>query len=91
MKNQKTYSLTRILLHWLIAIVVIGLFASGYWMVDLDYYHEWYTKAPYVHKAIGILLFIALILASFIRLFTTKPQYDSSLSPLEKRSAKLVQ
>ena len=91
MKNQKTYSLTRILLHWLIAIVVIGLFASGYWMVDLDYYHEWYTKAPYVHKAIGLLLFIALILASFIRLFTTKPQYDSSLSPLEKRSAKLVQ
>ncbi len=91
MSPQSTYSLTRILLHWLIAIIVIGLFASGFWMVELDYYHEWYTKAPFAHKAVGILLAFFLILATGVRLLTSKPKYDSTLSPLEKLSAKLVQ
>ena len=91
MNPQKSYSLTRIILHWLIAAVVIGLFASGYWMVELDYYSSWYTKAPFAHKAVGVLLFIVLLAASLIRLFTSKPEYDSSLSRIEKLSAKAVQ
>ena len=91
MSPQSTYSLTRTLLHWLIAIIVIGLFASGYWMVDLDYYNNWYTKAPFAHKAIGIILFLVLLVTSLIRLLTNKPDYDTSLSVVEKRSAKLVQ
>ena len=91
MSPQSTYSLTRILLHWLIAIIVIGLFASGFWMVELDYYDQWYTKAPFAHKAVGVLLLFILLLATCVRFLTTKPEYDSSLSPLEKLSAKLVQ
>ena len=32
------YGLVSVLLHWLVALVVFGLFALGYWMVDLNYY-----------------------------------------------------
>lgn len=33
-----TYGLVAVLLHWLIAAVVVGLFALGLWMVELTYY-----------------------------------------------------
>ena len=91
MVTVKTYSYIRIFLHWFIAFSVFGLFASGYWMVDLDYYNTWYTKAPFAHKAVGVILLFILLITSLIRLFTDKPKYDSSLSNLEKLSAKTVQ
>ncbi len=91
MSPKNTYPLSRIVVHWLIAAIVIGLFASGYWMVELDYYDTWYTKAPFAHKAIGVLLFIIIFVSTLLRCFTKKPQYQSSLSTLEKRSAKIVQ
>jgi len=41
-RNSATrYGTVAITLHWLVAAVIVGLFALGYWMVDLDYYHEW--------------------------------------------------
>ncbi|HCW96870.1 MAG TPA: cytochrome b, partial [Pseudomonas sp.] len=36
------YGLVSVLLHWLIAAAVFGLFGLGLWMVGLDYYSSWY-------------------------------------------------
>jgi cytochrome b561 len=55
------YGLISIALHWLVALTVFGLFALGYWMVDLDYYSSWYKTAPELHKSIGILLFMVML------------------------------
>lgn len=56
-KNTKqSYGVVSIAIHWLSAIAVIGLFALGYWMVDLNYYSEWYRTGPHIHKSIGLLL-----------------------------------
>lgn len=51
------YGLVAVFIHWLVALVVVGLFLLGYWMVDLTYYHDWYKRAPDIHRAVGILLF----------------------------------
>lgn len=55
------YSATRKLLHWLSAAVVIGLFVSGLWMVELGYYDAWYQRAPAWHVNVGVLLFVATL------------------------------
>lgn len=55
------YGLVSILLHWLVAITVFGLFGLGYWMVGLDYYSAWYKAAPHLHKSIGLLLFAVML------------------------------
>lgn len=52
----KNYNVLARAIHWLSAVVVIGMFAVGLWMVDLSYYSEWYRTAPHWHKSIGILL-----------------------------------
>ena len=40
--NKQQYGLISKGLHWLSALAVFVLFGLGYWMVDLDYYSEWY-------------------------------------------------
>ena len=52
------YGLVSVLLHWLIAAAVFGLFGLGLWMVGLDYYSSWYRTAPDLHKGIGVLAFL---------------------------------
>ena len=47
-------------------------------MVDLDYYDEWYHRAPELHKSIGILLMAAMIFRFFWNHFQTRP--DSLLT-----------
>jgi len=74
-RNSATrYGTVAITLHWLVAAVIVGLFALGYWMVDLDYYHEWYKQAPDIHRSVGILLFATMALRVFWRLMNAKPE-----------------
>ena len=42
--------------HWLSALLVIGLFLLGQWMIDLDYYHKWYRDSTMLHMSFGIVL-----------------------------------
>lgn len=49
-------------IHWLVAVAVFGLFGLGYWMVDLTYYDEWYRTGPDIHRSIGILLLMVMVL-----------------------------
>jgi len=56
------------------AIVVFAMFGLGLWMVELSYYDSWYHDAPYIHKAVGILLLFTLIFRFGWRLSNTRPQ-----------------
>ncbi|MGL6261809.1 cytochrome b [Vibrio sp. WXL210] len=87
MKAVTQYNLVSRLLHWVSAIVFIGMFAVGLWMVDLSYYSEWYRTAPHWHKSIGVLI-VTLTLIRFLwnRLLPT-PEIDGS--PLIKTAAHL--
>lgn len=65
-KNSASrYGLLAIVLHWVIALGVIGLFVLGLWMDGLDYYDKYYREAPHIHKSIGVLL-ISLVILRFI-------------------------
>ena len=71
--SKDSYGLISKLLHWLSAIIIIGLFASGKWMEDLDYYSEWYTAAPFWHKSIGLLLLSIALFRLFWKIRTPAP------------------
>ena len=88
--DANNYGAVSIVLHWLMAIVIVGLFALGYWMRGLSYYDEWYRLGPYIHKSIGILLAMTLVLRVSWRLSNTTPRDADSLKAWEKRSAHLV-
>ncbi len=72
--NEHSYGLVAILLHWLIAIGLVALFASGLWMTTLDYYHPWYHKAPALHISVGVVVTLLVLLRIFWSLFSHSPQ-----------------
>lgn len=59
--TKDSYGVVAILLHWIMAILIVGLFVLGVYMVDLDYYSKWYNAAPWWHKSLGMVTFFSLI------------------------------
>ncbi len=73
-KNTKVgYGIISISLHWVMAILIIGLFFLGQYMVELDYYDSLYQIAPWWHKSLGLSVFVLLIIRLFWRLKNDTP------------------
>ncbi|MGF2733526.1 cytochrome b [Marinobacter sp. DUT-1] len=70
--STERYGSVAIFIHWLVAAAVIGLFALGYWMVDLSYYDDWYRRGPDIHRSVGILLLAVMVIRVIWR-FTNPP------------------
>lgn len=72
-KSSATWSAGIRILHWLSAIMILALLALGWWMVDLDYYHAWYHKAPLWHRSLGISLIALTLLRLALRSMQGRP------------------
>lgn len=83
------YGVVSRLFHWLMALAIFGTFGLGLWMVDLDYYSPYYHSAPSVHKAIGILLLIALAARFVWRVANVKPS-EAHFTPFERVSSHIA-
>ncbi|MDD5394764.1 MAG: cytochrome b [Thiothrix sp.] len=57
-----TYGWVSILLHWGMAVALIGMYCVGTYMVDLEYYDRLYHTLPTLHKATGVVLGALLLL-----------------------------
>ena len=65
-------------LHWLMALLVIGLTALGLWMTSLTYYSPYYTSAPFWHKSLGLVFAALLVLRLIWRAATPSPGHLAS-------------
>jgi len=75
LRNTTTsYGFVSIGLHWLMAAAIFAMFALGYWMTTLTYYDRWYHEGPDIHKAIGVLLLLALFFRLAWRLINIRPE-----------------
>lgn len=83
------FGLVTRLLHWLLAIAILGLFGLGYWMVTLDYTSPYYTSAPAWHEAIGILVLLLMTLRVGWRFANVDPD-AAHLSRLERLASKAM-
>jgi cytochrome b561 len=63
-----------IILHWVMALAIFGLFALGLWMTTLDYYDAWYHRAPDIHKSVGMLMLFLLFFRLAWVAFSIKPE-----------------
>lgn len=91
LKNTKSsYGLVAVVLHWVIAIGVFGLFGLGLWMVDLTYYDSWYKAAPDLHRSIGVIVVALMVLRLAWRLLNPPPNALKTHSFWERRAAHLV-
>lgn len=70
---MQKFSISMRLLHWLSALLVVGLFGVGLWMRSLSYYDPLYQVLPFWHKSVGFLLLFLILIRLFVRVVTTQP------------------
>lgn len=85
--TNDAYGLVSVLLHWGMALALVGLFATGLYMTDLTYYDSLYNILPWWHKGIGLLIFGLLLVRILWRLSNPKPQTPATHKPWEKTLA----
>ena len=89
--TNSTFGSVSIAMHWLSAVVIIGQFCFGLYMLSLDYYDPDYKVLPHYHKSIGILFGILLVFRLIWKKFNPHPQHVEGITPLETRLADWTQ
>lgn len=88
LNNLKQFGILSKAFHWLSAMAVFFLFGLGYWMMELDYYSQWYQTAPHWHESVGILLAIFTLLRIVTKKVQQQPTPLPNHSKLELMQAK---
>jgi cytochrome b561 len=89
--TEKNFGLVTIMIHWVMAFIIIGLFILGKYMLDLDYYDAYYQIAPWWHKSFGLLIFLLLLCRIIWKLVNPKVEPLQSYKNYEIKLAKIIQ
>ena len=81
------YGLISILIHWISAFTVFGLFGVGLYMMSLSYYDPLYQSLPWWHKSIGLTLFAATLFRLLWKAINPKTAHLPELSKTTVRLA----
>lgn len=88
--TAERFGLVTKLIHWVIALLILGLTWLGWYMVDLSYFDPWSQDALLVHKSLGmIVLGLALFKVVWLLLSPT-PEPLPTLKDWEHMSSKLA-
>lgn len=88
--TQLRYGAVSKSLHWLVALLILGLAWLGWYMVDLDYYNRWYYDALNSHKALGMLALILALGKLLWSLYSRPPDLSQALRDWERILARFT-
>jgi cytochrome b561 len=91
LKNSaERYGLVTKLLHWTIALAILGLIALGWYMVDLTYYDPWYHKTLSLHRVLGLGVLAAAIFFLLWQRVSRPPALPASIPRAQQLAAAAV-
>ncbi len=88
--TQSNFGWVTIITHWLLAVLIVGLYLLGDYMIDLGYYDEWYTLAPKIHEAVGILVLAFMFFRVIWKIINTEPTPPASNSSFVNLASKIA-
>lgn len=89
LNTPNRYGWGSILLHWSMALSIIGLYPLGLYIESLDYYDPAYRTVPMWHKSIGLLV-LGLLLIRFIWRIANPPPLALPQPAAMLKLAKLI-
>ena len=89
--SNNTFGLVTIVLHWLLAIIIIGQFIFGLYMLSLSYYDPNYHSLPFYHKSIGIVFAFLLLIRIVWTCINPRPLPASNAPQWQSRLAVFLQ
>jgi cytochrome b561 len=88
--TTNAYGWIAIVVHWLMAIAIFGMFGLGLYMVELTYYDSLYKTLPYIHKSVGLILAAVLLFRFLWKMTNARPEAISGMSRIEKWAARIT-
>lgn len=94
LRNTKHgYGAVLIVLHWVMALLLIGLFFLGWYMTGLTYYDPLYNVTVELHESFGVLVLVLAVVRVLWAVLDHRPALSASLRAWEQvgaRAAHLV-
>jgi len=91
LKNTtESFGWLSIFLHWLLALVLIAMYFLGDYMVDLDYYSQWYKVAPDTHKSVGVIIGLLMLIRLLWNALQAKPRHLNTETPRKNKLASMT-
>lgn len=88
LKNTiERYGLVTKLLHWTIAVLILGLIWLGWYMVDLTYFDRWYNESLSWHRSLGLTVLTLAVALILWKRVSPSPQLPGSISGFQRRAA----
>lgn len=84
------YSLSVRIMHWLMALLIISMISSGFYMKNLSTSNEFKFTLYTAHKACGITILILVIIRLIFRTFTYVPPFPVNFSKFIVYTSKTV-
>ncbi|GAA4362471.1 cytochrome b [Kangiella marina] len=88
--DRTKYTLLMRILHWLIAVLILGMIGVGWYMAGLPDEHPTKYDIYAIHKSIGITLLGLVIIRLLVRFFSPIPKLPHDLAWWEKLLTKTV-
>lgn len=83
------YPLRMRILHWSMAIIILGLIFVGWLMMSMDENDPALGYLFPYHKSFGMLMLFAVVARLIVRARAQRPELPSGLAPWEKAGAKI--
>jgi cytochrome b561 len=85
--EQQKYNISLRILHWVMAIIIIGMIGIGWYMSDLPRENPLKGTLIGIHKSFGVLILILFFVRIFFRLATAIPPLPETIRLMERRLA----
>ena len=82
------YGIIARLLHWSMALLLMVLFALGWWATELTYYDPLYRVIPDLHRSLGVLAALLIVLRLAWQLADRKPDPAAGAGPWQRLAAR---
>ncbi len=89
LRNSATrYGTVARLLHWSIALLLAVVFGLGWWTTELSYYDPLYRTVPHLHRSLGILVTLLIVVRIGWALWDRKPEMSQSMPRWQRLAAR---
>ncbi|KTC65096.1 cybB cytochrome b-561 transmembrane protein (plasmid) [Legionella adelaidensis] len=88
-KNLISYSNPSKVFHWVVALLVLLMLALSFFMEDIQ--EQYQPQAYFIHKSIGLLIFLLMIIRILWIFYRGKPPLPKTVPTWQKWVARIVQ
>ena len=90
MSDIAKYTKTAMAIHWIMALLILGMFCLGWYMDDLPKGSDERSYFFALHKSLGLSAFLLLVLRVLWRVTHKPPELPSSLDNWQRKTATAV-